>query len=280
MAVTGTTSRSAKPIVGLDGLKRHLSGMGFYVTLWDADGAPVGEMGPGNGFCRAVHREEGPCVDAFREVGMKVIAGGTPEQMRTSLGCCIVGVPVRERRRLTMESMRQMPVGDLMALWRSKDLTDEDRELLGRNMRTVWMEHMNEMANEYLTATEEEEKVAILDRRIDEFMEFRDRMREYRESQEDDPEDEEASEERREERRRRWQSPTKEERRERAAETNPDQQAKMIFMFRKMSERAKERGIDFGWGSGRGSGRGSGGDRGRDTQRGGDRDRDNDRRGG
>jgi pyruvate/2-oxoglutarate dehydrogenase complex dihydrolipoamide acyltransferase (E2) component len=185
----------------------------------------------------------------------------------------------RERRRLTVETMRQMPVEDLMALWRSKDLTDEERELLGRNMRTIWMEHMNEMANEYLTATQDEEKVAILDRRIDEFMEFRNRMREYRESQEGDPEDEEASEQRREEMRRRWQSPTKEERRERAAQTNPDQQAKMIFMFRKMRERAQERGIDFGWGSGRGSGRGRGGDRGRDTQRGGDRN-DDDRRGG
>ncbi len=208
------------------------------------------------------------------------LGSGNVDRMRSALLAAdtetFEGEEGRERRRLTMESMRQMPIEDLMALWRGKDLTDEERELLGRNMRTVWMEHMNEMANEYLTATQDEEKVAILDRRIDEFKEFQSRMREYRESQEDDPEDEEASEQRREERRRRWQSPTKEERRERAAQSNPDQQAKMIFMFRKMSERAKERGIDFGWGSGRGRG----GDRGRDTQRGRDRDRDDDRRGG
>ena len=207
------------------------------------------------------------------------LGSGNVDRMRSALltvdAESFKGQEARERRRLTVETMKQMPVKDLMELWQGEDLTEEERELLGNNMRTIWMEHMNERAEEYFAASDEE-KVAILDRQIDEFTEFGNRMREYRESQQDEEEeeDEEERERRREEMRRRWRSPSKEERKERMVETNPDQQAKMIYMFTKMRERAQERGIDMGWGRGGDDSR-QGGRRDDNSRR--DRDRDNGR---
>lgn len=231
----------------------------------------LGSVAMAGGVYWAVH-DSGP--DLEDDLG-----SGNVDRMRSALLAVdtetFKGEQARERRRLTVETMRQMPVKDLMALWQGEDLTEEERELLGNNMRTIWMEHMNEMADEYFAASDED-KVAILDRRIDEFTEFGNRMREYRESrqEEEEEEDEEERERRREEMRRRWRSPSKEERKERMVETNPDQQAKMFYMFTKMRERAQERGIDMGWGRGGGDS-GQGGRRDGDSRR--DRDRENGR---
>ncbi|HUU83450.1 MAG TPA: hypothetical protein VM243_08105 [Phycisphaerae bacterium] len=205
------------------------------------------------------------------------LASGDADRMRAALLSASAeefeGEEARERRRLTIEAMKQMPIEDLFDLWRGNELSNEERELLGRNMRSLWMEHMNDLADDYFTASPEE-KVAILDRQIDDWKSFMDRMQKYREEHRDDPEDEQQ----REEERRRWRNPSKEDRKEQMTQTDPDQQAKMFYMFRKMGERAEERGVDFGWSRGRGGeNREQTGGRQRDSGR--DRDRDRGGRG-
>jgi hypothetical protein len=208
------------------------------------------------------------------------LTSGDVNRMRAALVSAdpeeLKGEDARERRRLTIETMRSMPIEDLFKLWRGDDLSDEERELLGKNMRTLWMNYMGEMADEYFSAAPEE-KEQLLDRRIDEFVDFRDRMRDYYEAHKDDPE----FQERRERERERWRNPSKEDRKEHMLETSPDQQAKMFYMFRQMSERAAERGIDFGFGGRGGGGHGGAGRRernpGRDRDRTSDRDREEDR---
>ncbi|MCP4250534.1 MAG: hypothetical protein GY778_26115 [bacterium] len=153
----------------------------------------------------------------------------------------------RATRELTIEAMKNMSIEDFMGLWDDDSLSDEERERMMENMRTLFMKHMADTAEDYMAASEEE-RVALLDKQLDDWKSFGDRMREYREAHEDDPE----YQKRREEQRKRWRerSRSTEDRRQQMGDANPDQQAKMFFMFGKMRERAKERGMDMGWGRG------------------------------
>ena len=213
-----------------------------------------------------VVRDSGPALD-------EELTSGDVDRMRAALLTAdtdaLKGEEAAERRRLTIEAMKEMPIEDLFALWRNGDLSDEDRELLGKNMRTLWMEHMSDKADEYFAASDDQ-KEALLDQQIDEWTEFGERMREYREAHKDDPEDQAQREKEKE----RWSKPSKEDRREKTAQTDPDRQAKMFYMFRKMKARAEERGIDFGMG--RGGGGKKGGSKTRDRDSGRDRGRGGD----
>jgi hypothetical protein len=65
-----------------------------------------------------------------------------------------------------------------------EDLTDEQRQKVRENMREVGREMMEERVNEYFAAATEEEKKAILDRQIDEFMKMREEWEKRREERE------------------------------------------------------------------------------------------------
>jgi len=149
-----------------------------------------------------------------------------------------------ETRRLTIEAMKDMPIAELMKLLRGGDLTDEQREALFRNLQTLWMTYMADSAEEFFNAPPEEQ-AALLDRQLDDWKQFMDRMREYREAHQDDPEYQQM----RERQRQRWQNQTKEDRKDRLESMNPDRQMKMFYMWRKMQERARERGLEMGPGS-------------------------------
>lgn len=194
------------------------------------------------------------------------LASGDADRMRDALVQAdtekLRGKDARATRQLTMEAMRKMSIEDLMSLWRDDSLTDEQRRQMGENMRVIWMSYMTEFAEEYFTVPEEE-KEKLLDQRIDEWKEFMDRMREWREAHQDDPEYQQRREQERERWRRRQRST--EERKQQMAEINPDQQAKMFYVFQQMRKRAEERGLDMSWGRGRGRDRGD--DQERDRER-------------
>lgn len=148
-----------------------------------------------------------------------------------------------------------------------EDLSDAQRQALRSNMRQVFRDMMNERVDEYFTASEED-KVAVLDRHIDEFMERMERFRQMREQQrQDSEEDAEARERRREEGRRRWGGGTTEQRKARSESRNADEMARHMVYMTAMRSRMAERGINmprFGPGRGGpgGPGRGPRGGRG------------------
>ena len=174
------------------------------------------------------------------------LASGDVEKMRAALmtadNAMLDGKQGSETRNLTIEAMKKMSMDDLMELWQGDDLTDEQREALGENLRTIWENHIGDVAEEYFAAAPEE-KERILDKQIDEWKEFMDRMRAYHEANKDDPE----YQKRQEERMQRWRKPTKEDRKERQESVNPDRQMKMFYMFGQMQKRAQERGMNM-WG--------------------------------
>ena len=120
----------------------------------------------------------------------KDLASGDVEKMRAALmtadNAMLDGKQGSETRNLTIEAMKKMSMDDLMELWQGDDLTDDQREALGENLRTIWENHIGDVAEEYFVAAPEE-KERILDKQIDEWKEFMDRMRAYHEANKDDP---------------------------------------------------------------------------------------------
>lgn len=164
-----------------------------------------------------------------------------------------------EQSRLSVEALKKSDPADFMRLMRSEDLTDEEREELRRNARQARMERMREAMNEYFTAPEDE-KVAILDRQIDEWADMRKRMRERME--EDPPSEEERQQWR--ERMRSGMFPSFEERKERLETAQSEARSRMMAYFAAARSRAQERGLEMsggrgGWGRRGGSGGPGGG---------------------
>jgi len=185
----------------------------------------------------------------------KDLTSGKVDQMSAALVRAksedLRGAEASELRRQTIETMKNMSVDDIMAMLRSDKLSDEDRRRLMENLRTLWMQHMAEMADEYFVASAEN-KVKLLDKQIDDFTEFMQKMRDYREKHKDDPEFQQQESRDRE----RWGRRDTADAKQQMVETSPDQQAKMFYVFGEMRKRAQERGIEMGWGGGPRGGRG------------------------
>ncbi len=168
----------------------------------------------------------------------------------------------------------------LMDTMDREDLTPEQRRAARQNMREVWQKEMDKNVNEYFDAENEEQKNAILDRQLDEFMvrmqDMRKAFEERRAQREQNGERNEADEEaRRRESGRRWMGQTAEERKERSESRNPDDSARRMAYMSAMMKRGQQRGIEMprfgpgggggpgggrgGFGGGRGPGRGTGG---------------------
>lgn len=156
-----------------------------------------------------------------------------------------------------MEKMRET--------MRRDDLTDEQRREIGANMRQVWQSMMTDRVNEWYEAQTEDEKIAILDRQIDEFMH---RMAEWQQRREErEREGGEDGAEERERMRQMWANPSREERKARSESRNPDQMARMMVYIAAVRGRMDQRGIQMPQGRGPGMGGGMGG-RGQGTRRG------------
>jgi hypothetical protein len=138
------------------------------------------------------------------------------------------------------------------------DLTEEQRQKARDNMRQVGREMMEQRVDEYFSAATQEEKNAILDRQLDEFMAMREEWEKRRAEREKNGEREGEQE------RQNWMAQqSQEERKARSESRSPDQMARMMAYFTAMQVRAGERGIKmpgrggggfggFGGGPGRG----------------------------
>jgi pyruvate/2-oxoglutarate dehydrogenase complex dihydrolipoamide acyltransferase (E2) component len=151
------------------------------------------------------------------------------------------------------------------------DMSDEEQRKLRDGMRAMFEEQMDERVNEYENAPEDQ-KLAVLDKHIDEMVERRAEWekrraeREAERAQGGDSQPTGGSQPGSGDAARGGpqgrgpggprQPPTIEERKRRMEGSNPDSQVRRMRYFRAVRERAQERGIDMGRGPG---GRGPGG---------------------
>ena len=139
----------------------------------------------------------------------------------------------------------------------SEGLTDEQRRQAGRNMGQVWRGMMDERVDEYLNAPEDQ-RVAVLDRQIDEFQE---RMKEWQKERETRRREREARGDQGENDRRergwgRGRSTTRAQRKQRSESRDPDRMGRRIAHRTAMRERMQQRGIEMPFGPGRRGSRG------------------------
>lgn len=154
-------------------------------------------------------------------------------------------------RELTVEGLKEQRAepGKMRDTMREamdrEDLTDEQKRQIAQNMREVWRSTMRERVDEYFNASEDD-RVAVLDRQIDEFQRFREEMERRRADQERAGQAKEGDKAR-PEREERWrgamESQSKEERKERSESRNPDEMGRTMAYFGAMRQRMTERGI-------------------------------------
>jgi hypothetical protein len=144
-------------------------------------------------------------------------------------------------RRKAFDTLKDAPLEDVFDRLRSKDLADEQREALEKNMRDLMMADMNRKVDEYLDAPADKRE-EIMDRQLDEWQEFMKKMRDYQEKNKDNPEYKEYQERQRARRN----SPTKQERKEWMEGSSPERMGRMFQYWGQMRARAKERGMDLG----------------------------------
>ncbi len=186
------------------------------------------------------------------------------------------------------EALHNQPRHEMFQRFHDQNLSDEDRERLRENMRTLMTEEMDARVEEYEKAPEDQKK-AILDQHIDEMVARREQWQRERAQRGDrgGPNGEErrtgpdgaggpggpgdrgvrgdqpgggegnraaaggnGNNQRGFNRRR----PSIEQRKTRMEGSSPDRSARMRQYFNKLHQRAQERGVNLGWG-GRGGGR-------------------------
>ena len=122
---------------------------------------------------------------------------------------------------------------------RRDDLSEEQRRQVGRNMREVGRQMMQERVTEYFSAPTVDEKKAILDKQIDEFMTMRAEWEKRREEREKKGEGEDEQPEPPPG----FAAPSQEERKARSESRSADEMAQVMAYFSAVEHRATERGI-------------------------------------
>jgi hypothetical protein len=151
-----------------------------------------------------------------------------------------------ELRGKAIATLKDAPLEDVFDLLRSDKLTEEERARLQGNLQELMRESMSRNVNEFYDAPEEE-KIAVMDRHIDEMVAFQEKMRAYWEKHKDDPEFKNEGDGAH----RTWRQPSKEARKRHMEGTNPDSMIRMGGYWMKMQQRATERGVKM-WGHGGG----------------------------
>ena len=176
---------------------------------------------------------------------------------------------------LTVEALKKQAEQDPGTAFRAmrdirdrQDLTEEQQRQAADNARRVMEQQMDKNLDEYYAAASEEERLVVLDRQIDDWVERMKKMREEWEKERQEREargEKEDENEQRERGRRMWGGPqTRDERKVRSESRSPDSQARRMAYFQMAHKRMTERGIEmpFGPRGGRGGTGGPRGDRG------------------
>ena len=81
-------------------LRTHLRELGLSMSVWDSQARPAGRFQPSCQLCQYIHGTGRLCAAAASGLAARIIGEGQPGKSLAPCGCCLVGTPVHQRRRL------------------------------------------------------------------------------------------------------------------------------------------------------------------------------------
>ncbi|MDY6913928.1 MAG: hypothetical protein SVT52_05680, partial [Planctomycetota bacterium] len=152
-SIDTATSRSLSQLESvLDQLRTNLHELGLTVSAWDAAGEAVGQWQAECGFCRTIGACWDGCPKAAKELADRVLTEGNLAKTNSACGCCVIGVPIYQRRRLIGAAVACYPTSEMLeeeSLSRLCDRLHLDREIVQRRGRTA-CRHSAEEADDFL----------------------------------------------------------------------------------------------------------------------------------
>jgi len=112
-----------------------MADLGVHLSVRDDRGAIVDPESPRCEFCQAVCDADNSCVSTSETAARRVLDEKTPQSLRSRIGCPVVSLPVKRRRRIIGSVTACMPVSEIMDeehLARVCDKLELDREVMAR----------------------------------------------------------------------------------------------------------------------------------------------------
>ncbi|MBC8373126.1 MAG: PocR ligand-binding domain-containing protein, partial [Planctomycetes bacterium] len=116
-------------------LSVRLSDLGIHLSVRDDEGTAVGRSEPPCEFCRIVCGTDKSCSDVTAALAAIVLEKKVPEFATSEVGCSVVALPVKRRRRVIGSVAACMPVAEMLDeehLARICDKMQLDREFMTR----------------------------------------------------------------------------------------------------------------------------------------------------
>ena len=138
-------------------LRKELRELGMELSVWDPTGQLVMSHEPICELCLAINCSGGLASDQARtDLARRVAAEDEPCLGWLSWGCCLLGVPVRERRRLVGVAIACYPPTDMLeeeTLGRMCDRLELDRQVTAKLARPL-CRHGRAEAEDFLRVVE------------------------------------------------------------------------------------------------------------------------------
>jgi len=136
----------------LSRLQATLQELGLGLSVWDSFGQCVGALQAGCEFCRTVSAAGEKCTEDSGRLARVVLDEKRSAKDRSSVGCCLVGVPLYQRRRLIGAVVAGYPVRQMLEeenLARLCDRLHLDRQVVSRQAMEA-CRHGEEEADDFL----------------------------------------------------------------------------------------------------------------------------------
>jgi len=133
-------------------LAERIHKLGLNLSVWDCLCRPVGRFEPCCEFCRLIKTSGGGCAAAAGKLAGRVVSEGAAAVGRSSLGCCVIGVPVYQRRRLAGATVACFPIRQMLeeeSLARLSDRMHLDRQVVTSLAREA-CRHGTEQMDDFL----------------------------------------------------------------------------------------------------------------------------------
>jgi HD-GYP domain-containing protein (c-di-GMP phosphodiesterase class II) len=98
----------------LSAVRGKLLDLGLNMSVWDATGDMLEAFAPGNDFCRSVCGPRSRCEANAKALVHRICTTSSPAKDQAPLGCCLVGVPILQRRRLMGAVVACFPVREML----------------------------------------------------------------------------------------------------------------------------------------------------------------------
>ncbi len=116
--MTGQATKTSRPLGTLEKvfvqLKLRMRELGLNLSAWDGDGEAIEPLAPTCEFCRTICAADGGCQEFSRGLATRVFEHAEAAGDRTALGCCVLGVPAYQRRRLLAAAVACFPTFEML----------------------------------------------------------------------------------------------------------------------------------------------------------------------